>query len=293
MAGFFDYTKPGKGVRKDEPEKTGFELYFDILFRRLWKIISLNLIYIIASIPAIIISWFISTYFVTRGAVMAGIDLTEMATALSLLIIFMTVIFLQLCGSGPATAAMSYVLRKYVNDTHSWVWSDFKDNFKSNFKQGIATYFINVGVISVSLFSFLFYTFEMKSSASAVLRFMVALIAIIFAMMQMYTYQLMAGFELKLKHIYKNAFLLTAAKLPWNVLSAAVAVGIVYGVFSITMNIPIVGILAIGLLMFSLVSFTEIFMTNNIVKKYILEPYMKEHPVEEEQFEADFSDLAE
>ena len=45
--------------------------------------------------------------------------------------------------------------------------------------------------------------------------------------------------------------------------------------------------------MFSLVSFTEIFMTNNIVKKYILEPYMKEHAVEEQQFEADFSDSVE
>ena len=166
-------------------------------------------------------------------------------------------------------------------------------NFKSNFKQGMATYFINVAVTTVSLFSFLFYTFAMRNNAFVFLRVIVALIAIIFAMMQMYTYQLMAGFELKLKHIYKNAFLLTTAKLPWNVLSAAVAAGIVYGAFSLTMNIPIAGILGIGLLMFSLVSFTEIFMTNNIVKKYILEPYMKEHSIEEEQFEADFSDSVE
>lgn len=46
--GFFDYTKPGKGVNKEDVNKKGISLYFDILLRRFRKLIPLNLMYIIA-----------------------------------------------------------------------------------------------------------------------------------------------------------------------------------------------------------------------------------------------------
>lgn len=293
--GFFDYTKPGKGVRKDEPAKTGVALYFDILLRRFWKLISLNLLYLIVSIPAIIVGWFISTYFVTWAATVAGINIEETASTLSLLCIIMTIVFLQACGSGPATAAMSYVLRKYVNDTHSWVWSDFIDNIKSNFKQGMGVYIVNILVTSVCIFGFMFYSYAMQNTVTYILRVIVVLITVIFLMMQMYTYQLMAGFELRFKHIYKNAFILTAAKLPWNVLSAAVVIAIMYGAYSLAMSIPIAGILAVALLFFTLINFTQIFMTNNVVKKYVLEPFVNQNTVEEEQdvVEAAFEDAVE
>ena len=288
--GFFDYTKPGKGVSKNEPEKTGFALYFDILFRRFWKLISLNLFFIIASIPAILIAWIISTYFVTWSASMSQMDIEEMATSLSLLSAFFTVILLLICGSGPASAAMSYVIRKYVNDTHSWVWSDFVEHMKKNFKQGIAVYFINTLVISMTLFSFLFYSYNMQNMLAVVLRTLVLVVGAVFIMMQLYVYQLMAGFELKVKHIYKNALLLTLAKLPWNIISVLTAAFLVYGAFSLFMTSPLVGILIVFLLLFTIITFTEIFMTNNTVKKYILNPYLEEHKNDEEFFEADFND---
>lgn len=289
--GFFDYTKPGKGIRKDEPAKTGVALYFDMLLRRFWKLMSLNLIYLVASLPAIVIGWFISTYYVTWVATVAGVNVKDTVSTLSLLCIIMTIVFLQACGSGPATAAMSYVARKYVNDTHSWVWSDFIDNIKSNFKQGIGVYIINVFVILMCIFGFMFYSYVMQNTIAYILRIIVVLITVIFLMMQMYTYQLMAGFELRFKHIYKNAFLLTVAKLPWNVLSAAVVIAIMYGAYSLTMSIPIVGILVVALLLFSLMNFTQIFMTNNIVKKYVLEPSMKINSVKQDKvIERNFTD---
>lgn len=272
--GFFDYTKPGKGISKDEPPKMGVALYFDILLRRFWKLISLNLLYLIASVPAIVIAWFISTYFVTWTATLAGIDITQTATTWSMLSVFMTIIFLQVCGSGPATAAMNYVLRKYVNDTHSWVWSDFIDNIKSNFKQGMGAYVVNVLAGFLLMFGFVFYTYIMQNSVAYIFKFIIIIITIIFVMMQMYTYQMMAGFKLRFKHIYKNAFLLTAIKLPWNILSLAVIIAMMYAVYYLAVSIPIAGILVFGLLFFTLINFTQIFMTNNIVKKYILEPFL-------------------
>ena len=78
MAGFFgmfDYSKPGKGVSKEDVQKSGIELYFDILSRRLWKLIKLNLIYVLFSIPAIVIGWYLSRYLVISAVNMLEIKI--------------------------------------------------------------------------------------------------------------------------------------------------------------------------------------------------------------------------
>lgn len=286
--GFFDYTKPGKGVSKEDLDKKGISLYLDIFFRRFWKIVTLNLIYLLFSIPAIVISWFICTYAVSALAAIAQISLTdEMINGLSLLSIFVCMVFLFVTGTGPASAGMVYVLRKYVNDTHSWVWSDFLDNLKSNFRQGIIVYVINVVITLACALSFVFYSQAVTGIISLFLRTVMFVFGAIFIMMQMYTYQLMVSFELSVKDIYKNSFILLMARLPWNILSAAVSVLIIYGVFSLSFSIPIAGIVVIGALFYSLVSFTQIFMTNNTIKKYILEPALSSQNSEEKTGEAD------
>lgn len=58
MAGFFglfDYSKPGPGISKEEPQKRRFFVYFEILFSRFWKLIILNLLYVLFCIPIVTI----------------------------------------------------------------------------------------------------------------------------------------------------------------------------------------------------------------------------------------------
>lgn len=281
--GFFDYTKPGKGVSKEDVDKKGLSLYFDIFFRRFWKIVTLNLIYLLFSIPAIVIAWFISTYAVSYLAAVAGIELTQdVVNGLSLLSAFVTVIYVYLTGSGPASAGMNYVLRKYVNDTHSWVWSDFIDNVKSNFAQAMAVYIINVIVSILCAVSLVFYSYAMQGTMAIVLRTVMLIFAALFAMMQLYTYQLMVSFELKLKDIYKNSFILLMARLPWNILTAVVSGLLIYAVSSLTLSMPIGGIAVVATLFYTVLNFTQIFMTNNVIKKYVLEPAMVNSEKEQE-----------
>ncbi len=51
--GFGNFEKPGKGVRKDEPLKNRFFLFFELYFRRFWKLMWLNLLYMVACIPLV------------------------------------------------------------------------------------------------------------------------------------------------------------------------------------------------------------------------------------------------
>lgn len=291
--GFFDYTKPGKGVSKDDVQKTGISLYLDIFMRRFWKFVTLNLIFLVVSIPAIVIAFRISVFAVSYLATLAKMEMTsEIITSLQFVGIMMTAIVLQLCGSGPASAGMSYVLRKYVNDTHSWVLSDFFDNFKSNFKQSLGVYLINIVGLCIYGVCFVFYSYAMPGMAGMFLRTVITVVAVVFAMMQMYTYQLMVSFELKFKDIYRNAFFLVMAKLPWNVLVAAVSAFLTYGALNLAQSIPLAAILVVATLFYSVINFTQIFMTNNVIKKMLLEPAIAASPtVEEEVIEPDFEDV--
>lgn len=65
MAGFFgflDFTKEGPGIRKDAPKKKAFFVFFETFFRNFFKFISINLVYVVLSLPV-----------VTHGMTTAGI----------------------------------------------------------------------------------------------------------------------------------------------------------------------------------------------------------------------------
>ncbi len=56
MAGFFglfNYEKEGPGIEKDAPKKKGFIIFFETFFRNFWKFITINLMYVLLSIPVL------------------------------------------------------------------------------------------------------------------------------------------------------------------------------------------------------------------------------------------------
>ena len=83
MAGFFNYSKAGKGIKKEDLDKSGVGLYFDIFGRRLWKLMTLNLMYLAVSIPAIIIVYYITTYLFTYLMSLTGVNAGEIADVIA------------------------------------------------------------------------------------------------------------------------------------------------------------------------------------------------------------------
>lgn len=85
-----NYAKEGPGIDKNAPQKKRFFLFWDIYFRKFWKLIQLNLVYFLFYIPA-----GAGLYFM----LMDGINLV------SILLILISVVLL-----GPATAGVTYVV---------------------------------------------------------------------------------------------------------------------------------------------------------------------------------------
>ena len=53
--GLFNYSKPGPGVDKNAPKKKRFFLFFELFFRKFWKLIQLNLLFLVCCIPIVTI----------------------------------------------------------------------------------------------------------------------------------------------------------------------------------------------------------------------------------------------
>ena len=296
MARFFDVSKPGKGVSKEDAnKKQGVALFFEIYLKRFWKLCFLNLLYIIASVPAIYISSQLSMYVVSIFAdKLMGLRLGDEAVMMQLfpVMILLFIYHIHFFGSGPATAGVNYVLKKFVNDTHAWVWSDFIKGFRENIRQALCMYIINFVISSASMISYIYYSATLAPPMQHIVRILILAALIIFTLMQLYTYQLMIGFKLTVKEIYKNSFIFVVINLPRNILAVFAGAGIIYVVFNVIAIAPgavsYFAVVVMFTLLYALSPMAQMFITKGCIDKYMLGEKAEDN--KEENSDRDFSD---
>ncbi len=204
---------PGEKYVDDRSRMT---IFFQVLGRKFWKLISMNLIFLIFNIPSIIISFFLSGYVINVFS--PFIENADEMAAVLFVYSFPLLMFLMVIPAitvGPAQAGLTYLLRCFSYELPTFYWSDFKDKMKENLKQGIAVSLINLVAIVLLIIDFYLYD-QMTDKGS---NFMLSaanglLIAVflLFVMMSMYIYPMMVSYELNLKNLYKNAFLFSIGR---------------------------------------------------------------------------------
>ena len=55
MGLFKNYENTGVGISKDAPKKKGFSLFWDIFCRKFWKLMEINLVYMLFFLPLLLI----------------------------------------------------------------------------------------------------------------------------------------------------------------------------------------------------------------------------------------------
>lgn len=165
---------------------------------------------------------------------------------------------------GPATAGMTYVLRNFAREEHSWVVSDFFEQCKKNAKQGLIVGNLNLLIWVVLVYDFLFFSgwqgFEF-------MRFFILALGVLFAIMNFFIYSIMVTFDIKVIDIYKNAMILTAVRLPVNFLMLVAVGALVFLLLSIH---PLIAILISLVLAFSTIGFIITYYVQPIIRKYLM-----------------------
>ena len=283
------YNKPGRGVDKDEPKKKGFFLFFDILIRKFGKFLGANCLYTMTSII-----W-IALLYIFGGIVLSGTSLVQNIAAaigdvgvdaaevqgsimLMLQMIFATGIFV-LWGSGPASAAYAYINRCFTRGEHAWVTSDSIDKFKENFKQGMFVVIADAVVLVFGINAIHFYYTLYAGTGSILwmtLTYITALILFIYTMMHPYLYQIMVTFECSIGSLYKNALLITLAKLPGNFFVTLLSVAVILLLFSVVN--PLIAAIVIAVFGLCITRYPTEFYAARVIERSILKDMKKKQP---------------
>lgn len=127
---------------------------------------------------------------------------------------------------GPATAALTSMMRNIYLERPQFVWHDFWMEFKKNFKQSFV-----VGIIDVAAIALMLVTYrEFANSEDQTVRILcVAAFAaqMIFLLMNFYIYPQIAALDMTLGDIMRNSFILVFVNLPCELIVVAAMVGFV------------------------------------------------------------------
>ena len=243
------YGKSGKGdYRKEDLPENRWQLFWEMLRTRLSALCRLNLMYMIVWLPTMIVlllSFFSGvsnlntmlaaregtlqqqveetageenavTYTEEQIAALAAVDPGEFLQ--SSLFTVLLILIPCLAITGPFTAGISYVTRNWARDEHAFIWSDFKDAIKENWKQGLV---ISVITSVLPMLVYLGWRFYGQMAQTQVFMFvpqmLVLMIGIVWALCVTYFYPLMVSYRLKLKDVLRNGALLGVARLPMSV----------------------------------------------------------------------------
>ena len=244
MGLFNSYQKEGKGVSKDQ-KTPRLILFFQIYFRKFWKLILVNLLYVLFCLPIVTI--------------------------------------------GPATAGMTKILRNFAREEHAFLWGDFIETFKKNFKQAFL-----VSLLEFFVFGFLILDLLSVFYLPNQLMKILSLAAIAFSLtvcvfMHYYIYNMMVTFNLNTRQLLKNAFIFCWAGFFRNLFLTIVIAGVAY----LAACLNVMGFLFVMLfLYFSFCGLLINFMVNPLIKKLMIDGYDPEtgERIEDEKYEG-FEDV--
>lgn len=226
------YEDPGPGIDKGAPKKKRFFLFWEIVIRKFWKLILINLLYVLFCIPIVTI--------------------------------------------GPATAGLTYVLRNFSQEEHAFLWGDFIDAFKKNWKQSVAMEIINAVVIVLLVVAIPFYYALLNSSWIFYIPFILCSGAgIVFVFMNYYIHLMIVSVNLKLKEIIKNAFYLSCVSVKTNLITTF---------FLLLILVPAVLFWSIGIPVFLFIGFAFVglivcFNSYQYILRYVVEPYYEKQRI--------------
>lgn len=173
---------------------------------------------------------------------------------------------------GPATAAMTQVMRKFTIGEPIFIFEEFKSAFKKNFKQAFFIGLLDLFLIGVFIINLMFYYAAASEGVGSENFLLLAVslgIGVMIYMMHFYIYPQIVALQLSLPQIIKNSFILMVAGLK-NSLAALFSTALLY--ILIYIGLPYT-LFALPFVPAAWVSFIGTFCAYPVIRKYIIDPY--------------------
>ena len=173
---------------------------------------------------------------------------------------------------GPAKCGVTYVLRNYTQESHSWI-SDIWDKAKENLKQGIIFGLLDCFVAVIVIFDLTYQAPDNIAAIVHVSKYLVLLLGMFYVFMRKYIYLMIVTVNLNLKSLVRNAWLLSFIGIFRNVFSALANLIIWIVAYLLILAVhPLLEIILIGMFIYSFTGFLSIFACYPLVDKYLVQP---------------------
>ena len=278
MMNNFYYGKSGKGdFNKEDLPTNRWQLFWEMLRVRFSALIRLNLMYVVAWLPTMIVIM-IGAMSLLTGLTGEDGEMVENVMELAQSILFSTLVLLIPCVTitGIVTPGVAYVTRNWSRDEHAFIWSDFKDAVKENWKQGLVLSLVTslVPLIVYTCWNFYGSLASTQSAFMMVPQVLVLMVGVIWYLAITYMHPLIVSYKLKMKDVLRNGVLLAIARLPMSVgirllhcLPMVIGVGLA---FFVSPMYCILGLFAYYLIIgFSLSRFVTASYTNGVFDRFI------------------------
>ena len=194
--------------------------------------------------------------------------------ALALLIIVFALTF------GLWNVGLTYLMRELVNGRPVFIFSDMKHAIKRNFKQGILFGLIDFAIIAIFYIDFTSMNLLPMGFFGDFMYITIIAVAIIYLIMRFYLYLMLITFDMKIRKIFKNAFIFVMLGIKRNLMA------ILWTIVLLALNIVLVIVyLPLGLILPilylpSIPLFTATYAAYPIIQKYMIDPVQQDKEVE-------------
>jgi uncharacterized membrane protein YesL len=186
-------------------------------------------------------------------------------------IIKLNFVFLLYClpiiTIAPALGAMTSVTMSMVQRKHIYIFSDFREAFKENWKQSLISGFISFTAFAFLSISLLYYLrLAQEKHVFYFVFFLCLFLAVLLGLSLLYVFPLITTVSLSINDIFKNSILLCIVCIKdtlFGVLVYALIIG--FNIFFFPLTFPL-----FLLLTFSTLSFITCFITLTGINKFII-----------------------
>lgn len=297
----FDMNRDGKGVERGEDTTPNLKYFFKLLWRKLSKIVTLNMLMIFQVIPLIacLYLYFIATpttptqFYPEYGALfgiqeasssaISSLNLGIFSFQLSLPTyntyiywIIAALLVFEVVTYGWQKVGSIYVIRGLVRGDSVFIWSDFFYAIKKNLKQGFVLGLLDcLAMFALGFDIYYFYTSPQTGMNNFMYVLTIALI-VLYIIFRFYTYLMLVTFDMKLTKIFKNALIFVVLGIKRNIMAllgliiiTALALLLIFLLLpvglGVTLVLPFIYYLGVCAFIYTYAAYP-------IIKKYMIDP---------------------
>ena len=223
------YGKSGKGdYKRDDLPKNRWQLFWEMLRVRLSGLFRLNLMTAAIFLPLMFVLMVMVNSLYAHLMDLSGLLNDPAAAEASRQMVqdspqtIYTILFSSLvlaipaiAITGPVQAGLAYVTRNWARDEHAFIWSDFKDAVRENWKQALGVSAITSVMPLVMLVCYQFYGNMASNSLFFVVPQMLTLVlGLVWMLALVFLYPMMVSYRMGFGTLLRNGLLLAVGRLP-------------------------------------------------------------------------------